>query len=244
MESQDLLLFARIAETTYEDPNTSADKFQQLGYKIVKFFNIDGAQGYLLNSECGYVLSFRGTQIQELSDLLADLEAGKRSEFSGGRVHHGFQKELDKLWPEILPMVNNIDKLYVTGHSLGAAMATIAANRIRDRVIALVTFGSPRVGTSEFVSSCSFDHFRVQNNCDDVIKVPPALMGFRHHTDSIYMNFYGEFRKFTTWQKIKDMVRSRIRARLKRERFLGLKDHFMTSYIKKLAALAGKKQGE
>jgi triacylglycerol lipase len=244
MKSTDLLLFAQLAEITYEDPATSQTKFAALGYDVVKFFNEDGAQGYLLNSECGYVLSFRGTQITELSDLFADLEAGKRTELSGGRVHHGFQKELDKLWLQIESAIANIDKLYVTGHSLGAAMATIAANRIKSKVIALVTFGSPRVGTSEFVSNCTFTHYRVQNNCDDVTKVPPALMNFRHHTDSIYMNFYGEFRQLTTWQKIKDMVRSRLRARAKRERFIGLKDHFMANYIKKLQALAVKEKGE
>ena len=240
MDATSLLLFAQIAETTYEDPGTSAEKFKNLGHDIVRFFNVNGAQGYLLKSDCGYVLSFRGTELKEISDLFADLQAGKRDEPSGGRVHHGFQHELNKLWPEVEAAVAGIDKLYVTGHSLGAAMATIAASRLRDRVVALVTFGSPRVGTPRFVDGCTFTHYRVQNNCDDVTTVPMSLFGFLHDEDPLYLNFYGEFREMTKWQRIKDMLRSRKRAWDKGEKFLGLTDHFMANYIKKLKALSEK----
>ena len=241
MDATSLLLFAQISETTYEDPKTSKKKFKDLGYEIVKFFDKNGAQGYLLKNSDEYILSFRGTQIQELSDLFADLEAGKRQEPSGGRVHHGFQHELNKLWDDIETSIKDIDRLYVTGHSLGAAMATIAANRIGDKVIALVTFGSPRVGTPKFVDSCKFTHYRVQNNCDDVTTVPWSLFGFLHHNDPLYINFYGEFREMSKWQRIKDMLRSRKRAWEKGEKFVGLTDHFMTNYIKKLSGLSNSK---
>lgn len=235
MEKSQLLTFANISAITYEDPKASKIKFKSFGFSIVEFFNIEGAQAYLLKDMNDiHVLSFRGTEVSEPSDVLADLKAGKNVEACGGKIHVGFKGEINKLWPTIEKSVANIDKLYVTGHSLGAAMATIAAGRMQSKVIALVTFGSPRVGNQEFVDSLNVEHFRVQNNCDDVTKVPFRLMGFRHHGNHLYMNFYGFFRTLTPWQRVKDMARSRIKARLKGQKYIGVYDHLMANYIAKL----------
>jgi len=59
-------------------------------------------------------------------------------------------------------------------------------------------------------------------------------MGYRHHGTHKYMNFYGEFRNLSSWQRIKDMIRSRIKARQKGEKFIGIFDHMMDRYIAKL----------
>lgn len=235
MEISQLLVFAHIADITYNDPKAAKTKFKALGYTIVEFFDIDNAQAYLLKGSDGtHVLSFRGTEVSEPSDVIADLKAGKNLEACGGKVHVGFKGEINKLWPSIQKSIENIDTLYVTGHSLGAAMATIASSRMQSKVIALITFGSPRAGNQEFVNSLTVTHYRVQNNCDDVTKVPFRLMGFRHHGTHMYMNYYGEFRNLTPWQRVKDMARSRIRARLKGQKYIGVYDHMMANYIAKL----------
>jgi triacylglycerol lipase len=238
MKTQLLLEFANIAQTTYDNPKDSNSKFKALGYTIVEFFNIDGAQAYLLTNGTITVLSFRGTEVTEKSDVLADLKAGKNIEACGGKVHVGFKEEINKLWPTISKVLaDNPGNLYVTGHSLGAAMATIAASRMQDRVTALITFGSPRVGNAEFVKSLTVEHYRVQNNCDDVTKVPFMLMGFAHHGTHKYMNFHGEFRDLTPWQQVKDMARSRLKARAKGQKYIGVFDHMMANYIAKLSKL-------
>ena len=235
MEASELLVFAHLANITYDDPKAAKVKFKTLGYSIVEFFNIENAQAYLLKGSNGlHVLSFRGTEVSEPSDILADLEAGKNIEACGGKIHVGFKGEINKLWPTIEKSIAGIESLYVTGHSLGAAMATIASSRIQSRVLALVTFGSPRVGNQEFVDSVNVPHYRVQNNCDDVTKVPFRIMGFRHHGNHMYLNYYGQFRTLTPWQRVKDMVRSRVRAYLKGQKYLGVYDHLMTNYISKL----------
>ena len=235
MKTELLLEFANIAQTTYDNPKTSKAKFKALGYTIIQFFDIDGAQAYLLTNGTINVLSFRGTEVTEKSDVLADLKAGKNLEACGGKIHVGFKGEINKLWPTISKVLaDNPGNLYVTGHSLGAAMATIAASRMQDRVTALITFGSPRVGDKEFVKSLNVDHYRVQNNCDDVTKVPFKLMGFAHHGTHKYMNFHGEFRDLTPWQQVKDMARSRLKARAKGQKYIGVFDHMMANYIAKL----------
>lgn len=238
MEKNKLLVFANISAITYDEPKASKSKFKALGYTIVEFFDIDNAQAYLLKGSDGiHVLSFRGTEVSEPSDVLADLKAGKNIEAIGGKIHVGFKGEINKLWPAIEKAVVGIDRLYVTGHSLGAAMATIAAGRMHSKVIALITFGSPRVGNQEYVDCLTFAHFRVQNNCDDVTKVPFKLMGFAHHGTHVYMNYYGAFRNLTPWQQVKDMVRSRAKALSKGQKFLGVYDHMMDNYIAKLGKL-------
>ena len=238
MTSEQLLTFANISAITYEDPKDSKTKFKSFGFTIVEFFNIEGAQAYLLKDMNDiHVLSFRGTEVTQKSDVLADLKAGKNLEACGGKVHVGFKGEINKVWPAITKSLANIDSLYVTGHSLGAAMATIAASRIQTKVRALITFGSPRVGDKEFVKSVAVEHYRVQNNCDDVTKVPFRLMGFDHHGTHKYMNYYGEFRDLTPWQRVKDMARSRLKARAKGQKYIGVFDHMMANYIAKLEKL-------
>ena len=238
MEKPELLIFANIAAITYDDPKTAKTKFNAIGCTIVEFFDIDNAQAYLLKNNDGiHVLSFRGTEVTEPSDILADLKAGKNIEPVGGKIHVGFKGEINKLWPTIQKSVANIDSLYVTGHSLGAAMATIAAGRMQSKVLALVTFGSPRVGNKQYVNSLTVTHYRVQNNCDDVTKVPFKLMGFAHHGTHKYLNYYGAFRTLTPWQQVKDMVRSRAKAYTKGQKFLGAYDHMMDNYIAKLGKL-------
>ena len=238
MTPEQLLTFANISAITYEDPKDSKNKFKSFGFTIVEFFNIEGAQAYLLKDMNGmHVLSFRGTEVTQKSDVLADLKAGKNLEACGGKVHVGFKGEINKVWPAITVSLANIDALYVTGHSLGAAMATIAASRIQTKVKALITFGSPRVGDKDFVKSVAVDHYRVQNNCDDVTKVPFRLMGFDHHGTHKYMNYYGEFRDLTPWQRVKDMARSRLKARAKGQKYIGVFDHMMANYIAKLEKL-------
>ena len=235
MEASQLLVFAHIAEITYEDAKAAKPKFKSFGFSIVEFFDIGGAQAYLLKDMNGmHVLSFRGTEVSEPSDILADLKAGKNIEAIGGKIHVGFKGEINKLWPAIEKAVANIDSLYVTGHSLGAAMATIASGRMQSKVRALVTFGSPKVGNKEYVNCLTFTHYRVQNNCDDVTKVPFSLMGFKHHGIHKYLNYYGFFRVLTPWQRVKDMVRSRAKAYTKGQKFLGVYDHMMANYIAKL----------
>jgi triacylglycerol lipase len=235
METSQLLVFAHIANITYSDPKAAKVKFKTLGYSIVEFFDIENAQAYLLKGSDGvHVLSFRGTEVSEPSDILADLKAGKNIEAIGGKIHVGFKGEINKLWPTIEKSVANIDSLYVTGHSLGAAMATIASGRMQSKVIALVTFGSPRAGNQAFVDSLKVTHYRVQNNCDDVTKVPFMLMGFAHHGTHMYINYHGAFRTLTPWQRVKDMIRSRAKAYIKGQKFLGAYDHAMANYIAKL----------
>ena len=84
-------------------------------------------------------------------------------------------------------------QLLVTGHSLGAALATLFSARINDENSACYTFGSPRTGTPKVVKQMNFKAYRFRNNNDVVTKVPPEFLGFTHKSDkTTYFDIYGE----------------------------------------------------
>lgn len=244
METKEILTCAKIARDTYLDPKKATPAFSEYGYSIVKFFDKNGAQAYLLQKAGDtkeYVLSFRGTQVTQKSDIIADLKSGKNFDLNGTKVHAGFKAEVSKLWDDILielkklPLFSN---LTITGHSLGAAMATIAASRIPTDmklvIKELITFGSPRVGTKEFVRSLAVSHFRVINCCDAVTRVPLYIMGFRHHGTIVYLDYNGNARDSAGWRLLWDQILARKRAIEKREWFSSVYDHFMDNYVYKL----------
>lgn len=203
--------FADMAQVAYLDGKEAKSHFRKHGYTQHKFLDIDGAQCHIVSNGTEMAICFRGTEPTQLSDVLADLNAIPRKSMTDGWVHSGFRGELDKLWPDVLEAVNsNPGKaLYVCGHSLGAAMATICTSRIEEfrAVTALYTYGSPRAGTRSFVNAIKTTHWRFVNNNDIVTAVPLALMGYKHHGNLVYINYYGNIRKMTSWQRTKDKFR-------------------------------------
>ena len=206
--------FAELSKVAYLDGKEAKNAYKELGYNSHVLIDIDGAQCHIVRKtkENITILCFRGTEPDEISDILADLKAfPRRSMMHKGLVHRGFRGELDKIWDKIQTTLNSSPKrkgrLYICGHSLGGAMATLATSRLQHKVWALYTFGSPRVGTRKFVKCIYTKHFRVVNNNDIVTRVPPRLMFYRHHGQLVYINHYGNIRKMTPWQRIKDRFR-------------------------------------
>ena len=207
------------------------------------FFDEDGAQGCMFRHDKDHVvIAFRGTQPTQLSDLLADLKAWRETSDTKGRVHSGFKNEVDKLWPYIEKMVKGKgankerDTIIVTGHSLGAAMATITATRINEMGYntVLYNFGSPRVGNGDWAEQFEdIPTWRFVNNNDMVTKVPPFGL-YTHIGELKYINYYGNVRKNTWWQRFKDQLRGRWRALQKFQLFDGLFDHSMGLYADKV----------
>lgn len=220
---------AQMAANAYLDGKEAKAIFRGMGYTH-KFFDVDGAQCHAVWNKTEYILCFRGTEPDELSDILADLNAWPRGAMTHGLVHSGFVKECNKLWEQLVVHRSKHTKksFYITGHSLGAAMATIACSRFEEKepVEMLTTFGSPRVGTRKFVKNITTPHTRVVNNNDVVTKVPLWLMGYKHHGVLTYINFYGNIRTLTFWQMIKDKCRGWRSSALD-----GITDHGMHYYL-------------
>ena len=233
-------IMAILSGLAYGEPSEVNKKFRKHGFYDTKFCNKRGAQCYVVWNDTDAVICFRGTEPKEMSDIKADLNAIQRQGLNNkGDVHGGFQGEINKIWDLILEKVNELKnhKIYITGHSLGGAMATICAKRLQEQKIevqCLYTYGSPRVGDRRWVKSLQIPHYRFQNNNDVVCKVPFWFMGYRHHGKSVYISYTGKICKMSMWRRFIDGMRGRFKAWSKKQFFDGIYDHNITSYTKRV----------
>jgi hypothetical protein len=149
------------------------------------------------------VVAFRGTVATKIANWYADLDAKlvPISEGSPIEVHRGFKKAFDesmeKKLRELLKAKRKPDdQIVFTGHSLGGALALIAAWQLRDLELKPVvyTFGQPHVGNKEFakaLDTCGVVHRFVTANDP----VPRALkikkLAYDHGTEAIYIGKKG-----------------------------------------------------
>lgn len=138
------------------------------------------AQAYAATSATrGALIVFRGTQADSFKDFATNARFLPIAWRGAGKVHGGFWGSLAELLPAIERWLTATrpTRLVVTGHSLGAAHATLLA-ALRPEA-ALVSFGSPRVGDETFVAPFAGRSVRRFVNCLDVVaRVPPSP--FRH----------------------------------------------------------------
>ena len=98
----------------------------------------------------------------------------------------------------ILELIHHEQQKRIAGHSLGGAMATLAAAELinaDEPFLGLYTFGSPRVGDRSFARIFNVEARdranRFQNNNDIVTRVPARLMGYSHVGSLVYISADG-----------------------------------------------------
>jgi triacylglycerol lipase len=230
------LVFAELANLAYLSRAEAGRGAYAMGFPEIRFYDRDGAQAYIFANADDAVVTCRGTEPHDWNDVRADLNLSVVVSETAGWVHRGFKQEVDDLWPRLeQALVTNTRPLWFTGHSLGGAMAAICAGRcklsyIRSNPRALFTFGSPRIGNGRYVNYVSIDAYRWVNNNDIITRLPPAWLGYRHKGQEIYLNAYGEIRRLTPWQRVKDRWRGFVRG-LAERRFDHFADHSIGRYI-------------
>jgi len=141
--------------------------------------------GFVLESEERSVVAFRGTVTTPdwITDAIAR-QVHYRFVPGGGRTHQGITDIYASLRTRLFAAVWSLPKdkpLYVTGHSLGGALAVLAAPDLAANagiVPAVYTFGAPRVGNWRFMllfNRLIPEAFRWQNAYDLVTHVPPPI---------------------------------------------------------------------
>ncbi|HJS17239.1 MAG TPA: lipase family protein [Anaerolineales bacterium] len=180
-------------------------KLESGGFELVETFNSKetDTQAFLTKNTEFAVLAFRGTEVNKLTDIRIDVRASKASVLEG-RLHSGFRLAYDSVAKDIEKNVLALGKLplYITGHSLGAALATVATQRmehnprIRQKIAACYTFGSPRVGNNNYDRDFKSPIYRVVNTTDIVTVVPLLTMGYIHIGDVRFLGSKdGDFRR-------------------------------------------------
>jgi hypothetical protein len=188
---------------------------------------------YLVQSHCGRVviLCYRGTEPGTLGNWLGDVDVGSESStlsLADGaekvRVHVGFHRNVRATWWEVIreltvavqggsladhdaKVEHPLEALYVTGHSLGGAMALLFAlsasgNRahaaIADRIRAVYTFGQPMAVAAplpQATRELERKLFRHVTPRDPVPALPPAQWGPFVHFGQEYRYTNGNWQR-------------------------------------------------
>lgn len=129
------------------------------------------------------VIACRGTNT--LEEWATDGEINGKIPFKDwGLVHRGFYGVFESCLPEVNQALLEYPgkPLVVTGHSLGAAVATLLASELHlknlDRNISVVTFGSPKVGDATFAmafNQSKIKSCRIFNTLDHIPQLPPSI---------------------------------------------------------------------
>lgn len=122
------------------------------------------------------VLVFRGTR--GFKSWPSNLNSRQTSWPGGGSVHGGFNTGFKGLWQKIEPTLSRIDlPLFFTGHSMGGALALLAASMRPEAVV--YTFGAPKTGDTVFARSLECTRiYRVENDHDLITTLPPTAVSF------------------------------------------------------------------
>ncbi|KHJ91942.1 triacylglycerol lipase [Oesophagostomum dentatum] len=193
--------YAKAPQNCLTNKFTNAVLKRQLNVKCDSFRS-DICSGYtaVLNGDKAIVVSFRGTDgfLQLMEEADKSVFKSQVSWIAGGKVSKYFNDAFMDMWNGgMKDDFNTLRQQYpgyqvwVTGHSLGGAMASLAASYIVASKLApaasveLVTFGQPRTGNKDF--SAAHDNqmaysFRVTHWRDMVPHVPLEDMeGYYHH---------------------------------------------------------------
>jgi len=201
----------RASSLAYQDQGPIRDATVTWGFSQFSFFDRSATQAFMIANADAVIIAFRGTQPGQLEDWMTDSEVLLvKGPF--GMVHAGFQRSLASVWPEItdaLPAFQGPGKsVWFTGHSLGAALATLAVATLRaspgnGSVQGLYTFGSPRVGDPTFAqaldANCKDRCFRYVNNADTVTRVPLRAADYKHAGTLMYFDQSGVVHKDPTF---------------------------------------------
>ncbi len=191
------LICAIAAKAVYANGAAVNEQLHQ-GQSLCQFASVTEYTAHATNSHALIatndqlvLVAFRGTNPHCLKDILTDARTHLvDNEQGAGRVHKGFQMALHNLMRSEVALFAAIHKamqhdgkkrqLWLTGHSLGAAVATLAMQLLtkHDFTVAnLCTFGAPMVEDRDFAQAFNASF---QNQCqryvhhDDLIPRVPS----------------------------------------------------------------------
>ncbi len=211
---QDMSYVAEITQLWAVDMRTS-----------FRYFNARdrNTQAFMIRTPQCMMLAFRGTQ--EMQDWRTNIQT-RLNKFAittqmedlnedhtppKGQVHRGFQTAWTSIESDVIQQINRWNAespaplpLLITGHSLGGALATVAAASLvkqRFSVDGVYTFGQPRVGDIVFAAEIGLalrgKLFRFVNNNDIVPHIPPPFLPWNplrlyvHLGQQYYFNAFG-----------------------------------------------------
>lgn len=188
------LALCHAANLAYKDDATIRAVAPAAGLPRVNVHRVREVQAFVAGGPEAVIVAFRGSRPDEILDWMTDFDAVQVPFHERltpcpevGRTHRGFTGGLLRVWERVLADVRQFQDrgqtLWLTGHSLGGALAVLGAAAFtfsrRMPVNGLYTYGQPRVGDLDFGRNLDAHlgnvFFRFVNDQDVVTRVPPRL---------------------------------------------------------------------
>jgi len=197
----------------------------------------DGTECLVISNQVDTILAFRGTS--DPRDWLTDADT-RKLHFDGiGDVHAGFGYAWRSIEHAIYSAIpSSTHSLFITGHSLGGALATVAAAALSSelRIRRVVTFGSPRVlgpPTAHKFNWLFRDRALRVVHSNDIVPRIPGPFRFRHVGIPILIKETPTEEKLTAERVVFgatffDLLFERIVG----FRFDAVSDHMMDNYVR------------
>jgi len=167
---------AQWANMAYE--STGWEEAESQGFSPVLFAK--GPHQCLVGNKQGQTfVAFRGTEFSKgrFDDVWTNLQSRQvRCRGADGHVHKGYHDGVWALLPALRPMLKG--EVYLTGHSMGAAMATIAGAIIRPK--AVYAFNSPKCGNQVFAKKYPTTIYRFVSIRDFAQSYPSDTKDWAH----------------------------------------------------------------
>ncbi len=151
----------------------------QIGFKHVTILDKNGTYAIIANDEKHTIIAFRGTEAGDKMDFLTDVKIGTTNFGKKGSAHQGFVEALTQVQAELDAFLQSHHKpktmhLWITGHSMGGALATLYSVENAKLRPNTYTLGTPRtVGQAISEMPLEFPFFRIVNDNDIVPKLLP-----------------------------------------------------------------------
>jgi triacylglycerol lipase len=260
----------RACELAYLPEVEGKVEFQKQLNLEARLVSVDNTQAYVGDNERSIVVAFRGSEsfltIDGFKDwlltnarnflVLPDGQIG--TDFAaagvGARFHSGFMTALHGIWEPLFSEVDaRFSKLerpvWITGHSLGGALALLAAWRLQQNFIAIhqiCTFGAPMIGNDAAAAAFHKEFpqrvYRYVDSADIVPKLPTVSLfsNAYHHCEREVV--VGETAAPSALDKLKDIaaatadgaIDSQVAANLWTELRNGMPSHMMGNYLTRL----------
>jgi triacylglycerol lipase len=246
---ENALALVDCARLAYQESSVISQALvQQWGFTHYRYFSRKGTQAFVAANNELIIVAFRGTEPKKLRDWHTDAKV-IQSKGPAGKVHRGFKKALEAVWhdragkPGVRSSIDEFQdtgqSVWVTGHSLGAALATLAVAELcirEDRPVnGLYTIGQPRVGDRKFAAEFNAVFrdrcFRFINNNDLVTRVPPRKLNYSHVGRPLYIDSNARLHDDMAWW---NQFLDRIKGVLQDIGDLGpdgIKDHDAAEYV-------------
>ncbi len=229
---------AELSLLAYNEPDEIASELGKVDITLAKPLKGKITQGFVAERDDCVIVALRGTELfvprrdQDLRlalqairgtivDSVTDARFGlvEAPDPARGRIHAGFLAALDEIFGDLRDLPLRGRALWLTGHSLGGALAILAAARLpAGRVQGVYTFGAPSVGDARFGKAFPARSVRFVHGSDWVTRLlafaplvpprPPFLGRYRPEGEIVAFDREGRLRKNgTVGRRVLDVLR-------------------------------------